>query len=75
MTIEKIRTIDGESLLPLSADVLSALGLQPGASVQLTVVDKALVVQSPDVKPANADALQVFRTVLNRRRPAYEELA
>ena len=71
--LETIKTIDGENLLPLSADVLSSLGLAPGAQVKVTVIDNTLVIQAPEV--TDDDFVQIFQTGLERRRPAYEELA
>lgn len=71
--LETIKTIDGESLLPLSDDVLSSLGLAPGSQVRLTVVDNTLVIQAEEA--TDDDFVQTFQTILERRRPAYEELA
>lgn len=71
--LETIKTIDGESLLPLSDDVLSSLGLTPGSQVRLTVVDNTLVIQAEEA--TDDDFVQTFQTILERRRPAYEELA
>ena len=70
---EKIRTVDGETLLPLPADALAAVGLQPGDQVEVAVVGQSLVVQLPvDEQP---EFVQVFRGVLEKRRDAYQKLA
>lgn len=74
--IEQIRTVNGETLLPIPADALAALGLQPGGQVEVTVVGQSLVVQLPkDEKPAESEFVQTFRAVMEKRRDAYKELA
>ena len=39
--LEQIRTVDGEALLPLPADVLAAIGFQPGDQVEVTVMGQS----------------------------------
>ena len=74
--LEQIRTVDGETLLPLPADVLAAIGLQPGDQVEVTVVGQSLVVQLPSAeKPIESEFVQTFQAVMEKRRSAYEELA
>lgn len=74
--LEQIRTVDGENLLPLPADALAAIGLQPGDQVEVVVVGRALVVQLPSVeKPVESEFMQTFQDVLKKRREAYEKLA
>lgn len=73
--LEQIRTVDGEVLLPLPEDALTALGLQSGGQVKITVVGQALVVQLPDAEPVDSDFLQTFKGVLEQRQSAYKELA
>lgn len=74
--LEQIRTVDGETLLPLPADVLAAIGFQPGDQVEVTVVGQSLVVQLPSAeKPIESEFVQTFQAVMGKRRSAYEELA
>jgi antitoxin component of MazEF toxin-antitoxin module len=73
--LETIRSVDGENLLPLPADVLAALGLQPGSQVKVTLVGQSLIVQLPESAPFDSEFLQTFQGVLDRRRSAYQELA
>ena len=74
--LEQIRTVDGENLLPLPADALTAIGLQPGDQVEVVVVGQSLVVQLPSVEePVESEFMQTFRDVLKKRRGAYEKLA
>lgn len=74
--LEQIRTVDGEALLPLPADVLAAIGFQPGDQVEVTVVGQSLVVQLPSAeKPIESEFVQTFQAVMGKRRSAYEELA
>lgn len=74
--LEKIRTVDGETLLPLPADALAAIGLQPGDQVEVTVVGRSLVVQLlPEEKPIESEFVQTFQSVMEKRHAAYEELA
>ncbi|MGB3293309.1 MAG: hypothetical protein WBB01_10010 [Phormidesmis sp.] len=74
--LEQTRTVDGETLLPLPADALAAIGLQPGGQVEVTVVGKSLVVQlPPNEKPPDSEFVQAFQDVMEKRRAAYEELA
>lgn len=74
--LEQIRTVDGENLLPLPADALAAIGLQPGGQVEVTVVGQSLVIQlPPDEKPTQSEFVQTFQGVMQKRRAAYQELA
>lgn len=74
--LEQIRTVDGENLLPLSADALAAIGLQSGDRVEVTVVGQSLVVQLPsDKQPIESEFVEVFQKVMEKRRDAYQELA
>jgi antitoxin component of MazEF toxin-antitoxin module len=74
--LEQIRTVDGETLLPLPADALAAIGLQPGDQVEVTVVGRSLVVQLPlKEKPMESEFVQTFQGVMEKRHAAYEELA
>ena len=74
--LEQIRTVDGENLLPIPADALAAIGLQPGGQVEVTVVGQSLVVQIPsDEKPSESEFVQTFQGVMDKRRDAYRELA
>ena len=74
--LEQIRTVDGENLLPIPADVLAAIGLQPGGQVEVTVVGQSLVVQIPsEEKPSESEIVQTFQGVMDKRRDAYRELA
>lgn len=74
--LEQIRTVNGESLLPLPADALAAVGLQPGDQVEVMVVGQSLVVQIPFAeKPSESEFVQAFQSVMENRRIAYEELA
>ncbi len=74
--LEQIRTVDGENLLPIPADALAAIGLQPGGQVEVTVVGQSLVVQLPPAeKPTESEFVEVFQGVMKKRRDAYQELA
>ena len=74
--LEQIRTVDGEHLLPLPANALAAIGLQPGGQVEVTVVGQSLVVQLPSHgKSADSEFVQTFQGVMQKRRDAYQELA
>jgi antitoxin component of MazEF toxin-antitoxin module len=74
--LEQIRTVDGETLLPLPADALAEIGLQPGDQVEVTVVGRSLVVQLPlKEKPMESEFVQTFQGVMEKRHAAYEELA
>ena len=74
--LEHIKMVDGEALLPLPADALAAIGLQPGDQVEVLVVGQSLVVQLPSAEePIKSEFVQAFQGVLESRRAAYEELA
>lgn len=74
--LEQIRTVNGETLLPLPADALTAVGLQPGDQVEVMVVGQSLVVQIPSAEePSESEFMQTFQGVIENRRAAYEELA
>jgi antitoxin component of MazEF toxin-antitoxin module len=74
--LEQIRTIDGENLLPLPADALADIGLQPGGQVEVTVVGQSFVVQLPyGPQLAESEFMELFQAVMQDRRDAYQKLA
>lgn len=73
---DQIKTVDGETQLPLLADALAAVGLQPGDQVEVLVTGQSLVVQLPPAeKPAGSEFVRTFQGVMERRSAAYQELA
>ena len=74
--LEHIKTVDGENLLPLPADALAEIGLQPGDQVEVMLVGQSLVGQLPSAeKPIESEFIQTFQSVMEKRRAAYGELA
>ena len=74
--LEQIQSINGSPMLPLSTDMLAALGIQPGESVQLTVVGSTLVIQAlTEETLVDAGSVTAFDELLKKRRSAYEKLA
>ena len=47
MTVTLLTDVDGSAMLPLTAEILSALSLSTDSSVEMSVKDGQLIVQAP----------------------------
>ena len=75
MSQQQIINIEGAAALPLSAEVLSALGIKVGDNVDLSLVGRQLLVQSAQEAKAREQLNAIVDDVFERRRTAYEQLA
>jgi antitoxin component of MazEF toxin-antitoxin module len=64
-----------DASLPLSLETLEAIGINAGDDLDIQIVGRALFVRSVEEAERSRDLAKVFESVLERRRPAYEELA
>jgi hypothetical protein len=75
MMLERIRTVDGETLLPLPADVLATIGFQPDDRGEVAVVQSLVVQLPPAERFIESEFNQIFQDVMQTRRNAYRKLA
>jgi len=75
MSQQQIITVEGSAALPLSQDVLSALGIKVGDRVDLSLVGRQLLVQSLEDAKQRERLQAIVDDVFERRRSAYEQLA
>jgi antitoxin component of MazEF toxin-antitoxin module len=71
----QVITIDNSASLPLSEEIMEALGLETGAKVSLEIVGHTLIVRSVEESQRSDEFAQAFQSILIRRKPAYEQLA
>ena len=64
-----------DASLPLSLETLEAMGINAGEDLDIEMVGRALVVRSVDDAARSRDFSTAFESLVERRRPAYEELA
>ena len=70
-----ITTIDPTSSVALSREALDALGVEPGADLDVEIVGRAIVVRSVEEALRSRDFINTFESVLGRRRAVYDRLA
>lgn len=70
-----ITTIDPSASVALSREALDALGVEPGADLDVEIVGRAIVVRSVEEASRSRDFINTFESILGRRRAAYERLA
>jgi antitoxin component of MazEF toxin-antitoxin module len=67
--------IDQSSSVALPPEAVDALGVKPGAELDVEVVGRAVVVRSLEEARRSREFVDRFESVLSRRRKAYERLA
>ena len=70
-----ITTIDQSSSVALPREALDALGVEPGADLDVEIVGRAIVVRSVEEASRSRDFVNAFESILGRRRAVYERLA
>ena len=71
----KTITIDEQSSLALSPEVMEALGVEAGAKLDVEIVGRAMIVRSVEEAARSREFVHAFESVLCRRQRAYEKLA
>lgn len=59
----------------LPSEALEALGVEEGAEVEIEIVGRALVVRSINEARRSRQLLNVFESILTKRRSVYQEFA
>lgn len=72
---KRITTIDDASSVLLPQEAVDALGVGAGAELDIEIVGRALVVRSVEEAQRSREFVNIFESVLKRRREAYEQLA
>ncbi|MGI9069289.1 MAG: hypothetical protein ACR2HX_23165 [Pyrinomonadaceae bacterium] len=72
---KRITTIDDASSVLLPQEAVDALGVGAGGEVDIEIVGRALVVRSVEEAQRSREFVDIFESVLKRRREAYEQLA
>lgn len=70
-----ITTMDQTASLALPPEAVEALGVEPGAELDVEIVGRALVVRSVEEARRSREFIDTFESILSRRRKAYERLA
>jgi bifunctional DNA-binding transcriptional regulator/antitoxin component of YhaV-PrlF toxin-antitoxin module len=72
---KRITTIDDTSSVLLPQEAVDALGVGAGGELDIEIVGRALVVRSVEEAQRSREFVDIFESVLKRRREAYEQLA
>jgi bifunctional DNA-binding transcriptional regulator/antitoxin component of YhaV-PrlF toxin-antitoxin module len=72
---KRITTIDDASGVLLPQEAVDALGISAGDELEIEIVGRAVVVRSVEEAERSREFLDVFESVLKKRREAYEQLA
>ena len=59
----------------LPPEALDALGVEPGAELEVEIIGRALVVRSVEEARRSREFIDSFESILAKRRSAYDELA
>lgn len=70
-----VTTLDQHSSVALPPEALDALGIEPGAELEVEIVGRALVVRPLEEARRSAEFMSTFDLILSKRRTAYDELA
>jgi len=71
----RITTIDDAASISLPPEAVRALGVKPGKELDVEVVGRAVVVRSVEDARRSRNFLDLFESIMQRRRKAYEKLA
>ena len=71
----RITTIDDAASVSLPPEAVDALGVKAGEELDVEIVGRALVVRSVEEAARSRDFINMFESVLERRRRAYQQLA
>lgn len=72
---KRITTLDDASSVLLPQEAVDALGVDAGGELDIEIVGRALVVRSVEEAQRSREFVDIFESVLKRRREAYEQLA
>jgi bifunctional DNA-binding transcriptional regulator/antitoxin component of YhaV-PrlF toxin-antitoxin module len=72
---KRITTIDDEVLVLLPQEAVDALGVGAGGELDIEIVGRALIVRSVEEAQRSREFVDIFESVLKRRREAYKQLA
>ena len=75
MSRERITAVGETAALLLSKDVLDKLGIAIGDEVELSLIDRTLMLQPLDEANRAQQLASITQTVFARRQHAYTELA
>ena len=75
MAIERITTIGDLVVLTLSKSLLEQLGIEVGDQVDVSVVDKSIVIRSLEGAERAQKLDKIVHGLISRRREVYVELA
>ena len=70
-----ITTINAASSVLIPQEAVAALGVSEGGELDIEIVGRALVVRSVEEAQRSREFVDVFESVLKKRREAYEQLA
>ena len=68
-------TIDDAASVLLPREAVDALGVKAGEELDVEIVGRAIVVRSVEEASRSREFIDIFESILKRRRSAYEQLA
>lgn len=75
MSRERITTSEGSAAVRLPKKILEGMGIDVGDEVEMSLVERTLVVRPLDESERAREIEAASTKVLERRKSAYEELA
>ena len=68
-----ITTIDQHRSVTLPPEAIAALGIEPGAELEVEIVGRALIVRLVGEARRSRDFMSAFESIFSSRRAAYQE--
>jgi len=69
-------TTSGDAIsVPLSPEAIDALGVSTGDELDIEIVGRALVIRSASEAQRSRSFTDLFESILQKRRQAYDQLA
>ena len=72
---KQVITLENPSSIPLTKEIIEALGLNAGVKISLEVIGPMLIIRSVEETQQTEQFAQTFQSVLKHRKSAYEQLA
>ena len=72
---KRITTLDDAASVSLPPEAVEALGVAAGGELDIEIVGTALIVRSVENARHSREFSDIFESLLNRRRKAYDQLA
>jgi antitoxin component of MazEF toxin-antitoxin module len=72
---KRMTTLDDAASVSLPSEAVDALGVNAGDELDIEIVGRALVIRSVSEAQRSRSFVELFESILKKRRQAYDQLA